>query len=217
MAAEDKIICLDLDGTLVNSQEAHAQSFNLAFQKNNLPIKPIDFVISKFGPPAEGVIKAIFPKISDRKLRQVIKDKRRLFVEKAASLTKEIPGVKEALEELRQDFTLVLVSNATKEEIEVTIKAAGIKKGLFAAILGYPEMHAKPDPDIIDLVEEKVDGRVEYFVGDTTNDIQTGNMAEIKTIAVLTGVHDVKTLGAEDPTIIIESVALLPEYFRGDL
>lgn len=215
--ASDKVMCLDLDGTLVNSQEAHAQSFNLAFQKNNLPMKPIANIIEKFGPPAEGVVKAMFPKVSDRKLQQIVKDKRRLFIERTAGLTKEIPGVKEALEQLKEDFLLVLVSNATQEEIEVTLKAAGIKRGLFSAILGYPLMHKKPDPDIIDLVEEKAGGKVEYFVGDTIYDIQTGNMAEVKTIAVLTGVHDVKMLGAENPTIILESFALIPDYFKGEL
>ena len=93
----------------------------------------------------------------------------------------------------------------------------GIKQKLFSAILGYGEIHAKPDPDIIDMVEEKADGEVIWLVGDTTFDINLGNAAEIRTIAVLTGVHDVKTLGTAKPTITIQSVALLPEYFSGEL
>lgn len=212
-----KIICFDLDGTLVNSQEAHAQSFNLAFQKNNLPIKPVDFIISKFGPPAEAIIKEIFPNISSRKLEAVVNDKRKIFIEKTVNLTKPIPGVVEALEELSIDFKLAVISNSIHTEITAILKAVGIKQKLFSAILGFGEIHAKPDPDIIEIVEEKSDGRVMWLVGDTTFDIILGNKAEVRTIAVLTGVHDVKTLGTAKPTITIESVALLPEYFAGEL
>jgi phosphoglycolate phosphatase-like HAD superfamily hydrolase len=66
-------------------------------------------------------------------------------------------------------------------------------------------------------VEEVANGKVIWLVGDTTFDIILGNKAEVRTIAVLTGVHDVKTLGTAKPTMTIESVALLPEYFAGEL
>ena len=213
----DKIICFDLDGTLVNSQEAHAQSFNLAFQKNNLPIKPIEFIIAKFGPTAEVIVKEIFPSISSRKLEAVVSDKRKIFNESAYKLTKPIPGVVEALEVLSKDFKLALISNSIHKEISVILKAVGIKQSLFSVILGFGEIHAKPDPDIIETVEEKSKGKVEWLVGDTTFDIELGNKAEVRTIAVLTGVHDIKTLGTAKPTITIESVALLPDYFSGEL
>jgi phosphoglycolate phosphatase len=212
-----KIICFDLDGTLVNSQEAHAVSFNLAFEKNNLPKKPLDFIISKFGPTAEVIVKEIFPDISSRKLEAVVADKRKIFLEQTVKLTKPIPGVIEALELLSENFKLAVISNSIHAEIIAILKAAGIKQSLFSAILGYGEIHPKPDPDIIQTVEEKADGAVIWLVGDTTFDINLGNNAEIRTIAVLTGVHDVKTLGTAKPTITIESVALLPEYFSGEL
>ena len=213
----DEIICFDLDGTLVNSQEAHAVSFNLAFEKNNLPAKPLNFIISKFGPIADVIVKEIFPDISSRKLDAVVNDKRNIFNESAYKLTKPIPGVVEALETLSKDFKLALISNSIHSEISVILRAVGIKQKLFSAILGYGEIHAKPDPDIIQKVEEIANGKVEWLVGDTTFDIELGNKAEIRTIAVLTGVHDVKTLGTAKPTMTIESVALLPDYFSGEL
>lgn len=219
MAIEEtaKIICFDLDGTLVNTQEAHAQSFNLAFEKNNLPKKPLDFIISKFGPTADVIVKEIFPNISSRKLEAVVADKRKIFNESCYKLSKPIPGVAEALEELQKSFKLVVISNSIHAEITAILKATGIKQKTFAAILGYGEIHAKPDPDIIEIVEEKADGKVEWLVGDTTFDIELGNKAEVRTIAVLTGVHDSKTLGTAKPTLTIESIALLPDYFSGEL
>ncbi len=212
-----KIICFDLDGTLVNSQEAHAQSFNLAFEKNNLPTKPIDFIISKFGPTADKIVEEIFPSISSRKLESVVKDKRKIFQDKTVKLVRPIPGVAEALENLKENFKLVVISNSIHAEIIAILQAAGLKQSMFSAILGHGDIHSKPDPDIIDMVEEKADGEVIWLVGDTTYDIELGNNAQIRTIAVLTGVHDVKKLGTAKPTITIESVALLPDYFSGEL
>jgi phosphoglycolate phosphatase len=216
-AGFEEIICFDLDGTLVNSQEAHAQSFNLAFEKNNLPTWPIDLIISKFGPTAEEIVKEIFPKISSRKLAAVVEDKRKIFNESCYKLTREIPGIAEALEELSKNFKLAVISNSIHSEIIAILKTVGIKQSLFSAILGYGEIHAKPDPDIMEKVEEIANGKVIWMVGDTTFDINLGKNAEIKTIAVLTGVHDVATLGTAKPTVTIESVALLPEYFEGEL
>jgi HAD superfamily hydrolase (TIGR01549 family) len=212
-----RILAFDLDGTLVDSQLAHARSFNMAFKKHGLEEQPDNFVVSKFGPTAEVVVRSIFPELHTDRVSQIAKDKRDFFIRDTYKLAKPIEGVLEALKELKKNFKLALVSNATHAEIEAMMRATGIRKSWFAAIFGHGEIHAKPDADIIDAVEQKAKGRVEYFIGDTIFDIRTGNNGEVKTIAVLTGVHDLKTLGKEDPTIIIESVALLPSYFKDEL
>lgn len=212
-----KIICFDLDGTLINSNEAHAVSFNLAFEKNNLPQVKLESIISKFGPPAEKIVKRLFPDISDRKLKQVVIDKRNFLIQKTGRLAKPFPGINEALKDLSEKFKLVIYTHSTKEEIEVMLNAAKLDKTLFFKILDAHDIHEKPDPDIIDAVEEKANGKVEWIVGDTTYDIKTGNNAGVRTIAVLTGVHTLEVLNKEKPTMVLESVALLPEYFKGEL
>jgi HAD superfamily hydrolase (TIGR01549 family) len=218
MAKErNRIICFDLDGTLINSNEAHAVSFNLAFEKNNLPQVKLENIISTFGPPAEVIIKILFPNITDRKLKQVVADKRKFLVETTWKLTKPLPGVAEAIKKLCKKFKLVIYTHSVMDEITVMMRAAKLDKNLFFKILDSNDIHKKPDPDIIDAVEEKANGKVEWIVGDTTYDIKTGNNADVQTIAVLTGVHSAGILQKEKPTIILQSVAMLPEYFEGEL
>ena len=75
----------------------------------------------------------------------------------------------------------------------------------------------KPSPEIVRKVEEKLEARVEYFIGDTIYDIETGKAAKVKTVAVLSGAGKIKELAEKNPTMIIESIAILPDILEGRL
>lgn len=216
MAAKT-VICFDLDGTLIDSSEAHVRAYNFAFQKNNIPTKTYSEIISKFGQTAEQIILQFFPGLSEKKLQYVLKDKIEFFTENTFKLVKPLEGVADALKKLKETHILALISNATREEMLLALKQVKISPKLFAAILGKGEMEPKPSPDAIKKIEKKTGSRVEYVIGDTVYDVKTGKNAGKKTIAVLTGVNNIKTLGAENPTMIIKSVAVLPEMLEGEL
>ncbi len=216
MAAKT-VICLDLDGTLVDSSEAHVRSYNFAFHKNNLPSKTYNEIISRFGQTAEHIIQQLFPRLPENKIPAIVTDKIEFFVNSTFKLVKPLPGVSNALKKLKEKYTLALVSNATQPEIAHALKQAKISPRIFAVILGKEKMSPKPSPDAIKKIESAVKSRVEFVVGDTVYDIKMGKNAGKKTIAVLTGANDLRTLGAEKPTMIIKSAAILPQILEGDL
>ena len=207
-ARPKKIICTDLDGTILESRRAHAAAFKLAAQKNNLPFRGSDEIVSLFGPPAEVIVKKLYPKISKRKLEQTVKDKNDFLLKKTGNLAKPIDDVVGALKELRKHYQIALISNSRHDEIVVLLKAAKISPRLFDIILGYGETAPKPSKEIVKNIEKIAKGRVEFFIGDTIYDIKTGKAAGVKTVAVLSGIHDVKQLGDEDPTMLIENIAV---------
>jgi len=211
------VICFDLDGTLADTLEAHFRSFNFAFQKNNLPARSYPEIISKFGQPSEKIIMALFPKLSDRKLPEVARDKIDFFTSSTFRLTKSIEGVAESLKKLREKYAIALASNSTHKEILLILKEAKIPAKIFDVIIGNGEFEPKPSPDAIKKVAKKSGARVEFIVGDTIYDVKAGKAAGVKTIAVLSGAGDIKALGSEEPTMIIKSVAVLPEILEGDL
>lgn len=216
MAAKT-VICFDLDGTLVDSSEAHVRAYNFAFQKHNLPSKSYDDIISKFGQTAEQIILQLFPQLPEKKLPFVVNDKIGFFTGSTFRLVKPFPGISDALKKLQEKYALALVSNSIQEEILLALKQAKIPAKLFSVILGKGKMEPKPSPDAIKKIEHKTGSRVEFVVGDTTYDIKMGKNAGKKTVAVLTGANDIKTLNAENPTMIIKSVAILPAILEGDL
>ncbi len=218
MAKEKTIICFDMDGTLFTSNEAQVASFNKAFEKNNLEVQTSRDLIAKFGMPSITIIREFFPNIPERKIQKVAKDKTNFMARETYALIKPIPGTREALEELKEKYYVAVISNSTHEEIILTLKQAGLSARFFDAIACAQEVeHGKPAPDEIFKVEKKLKAKAEYMVGDTIYDMQAGKAAGIKTVAVLTGVHDIVKLGEENPTLIVESVAVLPDVLSGRL
>ena len=215
---EKTILCFDLDGTLADSTQAYVEAFKLAFDRNNLPPRGSDEIKKWFGLPALQIIKNLYPRISDRKLPTVAKHKTEFFLEKTFKLVKPITGVSEAIEELKKNYFLAVVSNSSKDEIVSVLRQAGIPPRTFdAAVAASDVAYGKPDGDEIFKVQEKLKAKCEYVIGDTTYDVVAGKAAGRKTVAVLSGIHNLEQLGAENPTIIIKSVALLPDLLFGRL
>ncbi|MEM4714347.1 MAG: HAD family hydrolase [Candidatus Nanoarchaeia archaeon] len=213
----NKIICFDLDGVLVDSNKAHAASFNIAFKQNKLPELPEEKIIEKFGPPAEKIVKAIFPDLDENKIKKIVEAKREALIKRTYKIAKPLAHVKKALTSLKEKFKLVIYSHSTEEEIIALLKAAKLDKNLFDAIFDKNKIHEKPDIDILSTIENYVQGKIEWVVGDTTYDILIGKNGEVKTIAVLTGVHSLEKLRSANPTVILQSVALMPLYLSEEL
>lgn len=218
MAAEKTIICFDMDGTLFASNEAQVAAFNKSFVRNNLPVQSARELVKKFGRPSLQIIREFFPRVPERKIQKINKDKTNFMAKETYKLIKPIAGVREALEELKEKYHIAIISNASHDEIINLLKQAGLSARMFDAIACALEVqHGKPAPDEIFKVEKKLKAKAEWMVGDTVYDIQAGKAAGIKTVAVLSGVHTVDVLGEENPTLIIESVAVLPDVLFGRL
>ncbi len=208
-----KIICFDLDGTIINSIEAQVLSYKLVFEKYKLAKKTRKKIISLFGKTADEVVKGCFPELSDKKVKKIVKDFYKILSTKTPIMTKKIKNVVPALRKLKKDYNLALISNNPTTKIKTMLTQTKVPAELFDIILGDDEIkNPKPAPDAILRIEELAKGKVEFMVGDTIFDVKAGNAAKVKTIAVLSGVDKFDELYKEHPTVILSSVALIPEY-----
>ena len=206
------IIVFDVDGVLVDSLEAHAESYNLAFKKNRLRVFPLDKIWKLFSAPREKIIKKLIPNISDRKLKVVAEDKGKFFIEETFKMVKPIPRVDESLFELKKKYKLAIASNAQHSAIIQTLGRGRVNARMFDVILGANDIkNPKPDPEAIKKIEKTLGDKVEYVVGDHAVDIELAGNAGARGIGVLTGISNINELQKADPYIILRNVSLLPE------
>ena len=205
------ILIFDLDGTLINSKKAHAEAYNLAFEKNRLERLPVDKIIPVFGIPVEDIIKKLYPNISSRRLPDCAKDQREIVIKKCLHLVRPIMDVAETLEVLAHKYVLSIVSTNKHENIIKLAKAGGIDPKMFRIIIGEDEVkRPKPAPDGILEVRKLITAPIGYFIGDTIYDLRAAKAAGIRSIGVLSGIGKFKQLWAEKPAHVISSVAELP-------
>jgi len=211
-----KIICADMDRTLVKSDYLHAKAFNLAFEKNNLKTFPYKKLYSEFsGKAVEEIIDSLFPKIL-KQLKQKLKRDHKYFVTaKTSKYAKAYKGVKKALKKLKKNYDIIVISNCSHKEILQILKGAGIERSMFRKAIGEDEVkNPKPNPEAIYKARKLMHHKPFVMIGDSTVDIIAGKRAGIPVIAVLTGRHKRKELEKYKPKYIVRSFAKVPKALK---
>ena len=207
-----QVICLDLDGTLISTELCHVKAFQDAFTKNGYPSKSNKEIMAKFGIPAQKIISGFFPKASKKEVEKISADKVQFVINDTYRYAKQIPGVVEALRELKGSFRLAVITNSNSEEAKLLLSTLKLPSDFFDDVVSADQVEKpKPDADEILKVQRDLKSKVLYVVGDSVYDIKAGKAAGAKTIAVLSGQHSSKQLFSAKPTNILKSVADLPD------
>ena len=203
-----KLICLDLDETLIRSNKVHIIAFNKAFKKNNIKQFSYKKIESELiGKKSDEILKDLYPNLEEKKFKKVLKDRTNFVIKETHKYSRQIDSSALVLKKLKENYKLALLSNCSHKEIEVLLKSAKINKNLFDVIIGKDEVKmAKPYPDEIFKAEQILKIKAEYIVGDSIYDIRAGKKAKIKTIAVLTGNDKIENIKKEKPYKIIKSI-----------
>lgn len=202
-----KLLCFDLDGTILDSTESYLIALNECFRKNKLGFVSSEELKTLYGENVENIIKHFFPDISSRKLESCVLDFEDL-IEKHFDKVKVFDGVESTLKKLKLKYKLAIVSNNDKHRIIEMLESSGLGFEHFDIIIGADSVKqkTKPHPDEIFKAEKIANEKAEYIIGDSIYDIRAGKKANIKTIAVLSGYNSIKKLWAENPTIIISNI-----------
>jgi len=210
-----KLICFDLDNTLVYSDKSHVSAYNYALKKNNLKIKKPEFLESLFGMPHHKIIQIIAPNLKNKEIHKLMKEHRDYLSKETYKYCKAIPGVIKTLKTLKKYYDLAVVSNASNKTVLALLKGAKIDKKLFKFIIGADQVkHSKPYPDEIFKAQKLEHRKAWLIIGDSIYDIIAGKKANIKTIAVLTGHYHELLLRKQNPDYIIKSVSELPKVLK---
>ena len=183
-------VLLDIDGTLLDSNDAHAASFTRAFAEHGLDI-PFDHVRPLVGMGSDKLIPSLTGFEHDtREGKAIVERKKGIFEERYLSELKPTPGARALLTRLlADDLTLVVATSAGGDEMNGLLRQAGIEDLIHDATSSGDVANSKPDPDVIGaaIKKSKLKAGELVMLGDTPYDIEAARKAGVATIALRCG------------------------------
>jgi len=184
-------VVFDIDGTLVDSVDLHAEAWRIAFKKFG---KTIGFaeVRRQIGKGADQLLPVFFSPKELAEFGQELEEYRsELYKNEYLPGIKAFPKVRELFERIRQDGKrIALASSAKGDELNTYKKVTRIDDLIQAETSSDDAEKSKPHPDIFDaaLAELGDVARSQVVVvGDTPYDAQAAAKANLRTMGLLCG------------------------------
>ena len=206
----------DIDGTLLDSVGVYFEIVRTVLDRLDFPQVPVDEIreAAKDGGfewarvlPQSALLRQ--PGLRSQ-IQSVVEEVYRPLFEIGA---RPMPGFKTVVENLAAaGIKLGIVTSTSRDQVGFKLKKLKQHNilGYFEAIVTTTDVaRKKPAPDPMAECCRQLDVKLENSVciGDSRSDIQSGRSAGMKTIAVLSGFDDLRTLSREFPDAVIDSVA----------
>ena len=183
-------VILDVDGTLVDSNDAHARAWVDAFVEHGVAV-PFEKVRRAIGMGGDKLMPAVAGIEEDSPLGERIGERRgAIFRDTFLPRIQPFPRVRELLERfLAEGFALAVASSAKEDELKALLEIAGVDDLLHATTSSDDADRSKPDPDIVAAAIDRVkaDRARTAMLGDTPYDSEAARRAGIAFVGVECG------------------------------
>lgn len=183
-------VIFDVDGTLIDSNDLHAESWQRAFKHFGYDFS-YDELRGQIGKGGDNYVPHFLsPEDYERVGKQVDEYKTELFKREYASHIKPFPKVRELFERIRDEGLRIALATSSKgDELEQYTKLLNIDDLLEHETSKDDAEHSKPHPDVFAAALEKLDlqARDAIAVGDTPYDAQASTKIGLRIIGVLCG------------------------------
>ena len=181
----------DIDGTLVDSNELHVDSWDRAFRKFGKQF-PREALRAQIGKGSDQYLPEFLTKKEIADFGKELDEYRsELFRKEYLPRVRPFPKVRELFQRIRDDHKrIVLATSGKKADTEYYIKLLKIENLIEGYTSGDDADNSKPAPDIFAASLKKLGGispADAVTVGDTRFDIEAARKAGLTTIAFLCG------------------------------
>lgn len=199
-----KAVLLDVDGTLVKSNDAHAQAWSYAFSVYGYDVAP-ERVRQCIGMGGDRILRQVDEKLTeDRDPGAAISELRRqVFLRDYVGGLTPTNGARALLVRLGEEKLLrVAATSAKEEELAGLLNAAGVVEQIDLATTSDEVEKSKPDPEIIQktLSKARCTPQEAVVLGDTPYDITAARNAGVPIVALTCGGWDAADLIGADAT-----------------
>ncbi|HSK10610.1 MAG TPA: HAD family hydrolase [Vicinamibacterales bacterium] len=192
MKRPDRIcgVILDVDGTLVDSNDAHARAWETAFRDHGYDI-PFARIRPLIGMGGDKLLPQLANLEPDSISGRLVSDQRRvLFLDQHLPLLRPQRGARQLVERLLERGVKVAVaSSASADELQRLLRVAAVDDLVEEVISKSDAGASKPDPDTVALALARIGCPADQviMVGDTPYDIEAAQRVGVATIAVRCG------------------------------
>lgn len=188
-----RAVILDVDGTLVDSNAAHADSWADVFRAFGYAVTA-DQVRPLIGMGSDKLIPQAVGVARESPLGEAMNARRKqVFQERYLPTLKPLPGARRLLERMRAaGLGLVVATSAEAEELRSLLEVAGVADLIQATTDAKAVSRSKPDPDLVEqaLAHAGVSPDEALMLGDTPYDLQAAAKAGVRMIGVRSGGWD---------------------------
>jgi HAD superfamily hydrolase (TIGR01549 family) len=187
-----KAIIFDIDGTLLDSVDLHAQAWQEAFRHFGHDI-PFDEIRSQIGKGGDQLLPVFLSEAEIKERGKEIEEYRSdLFKRKYLPDVKPFPCVRELFLKIKSKGQQVaLASSARGDELEHYEKIAHIEDLVEVKTSSADAKRSKPHPDIFEAALERLGDSLKredvVVVGDSPHDAEAAKRAGLRTVGVRCG------------------------------
>jgi HAD superfamily hydrolase (TIGR01509 family) len=195
--AQLRAVILDVDGTLVDSNDAHAGAWVEAFSEAGCQVdyEQVRRLIGKGGDKLMPEVSGIEKQSEEGK--RISARRSAIFQQRYLPAVRAFPRTRELLERIRASgLRLVVASSAAGDELGPLLEAAGAADLVAEQTSSSDADSSKPDPDIVQAALDKAGLRPDecLMLGDTPYDVEAAGKAGVGVVALRCGGWDDKAL-----------------------
>jgi phosphoglycolate phosphatase-like HAD superfamily hydrolase len=183
-------VIFDIDGTLIDSNGAHAQSWVETLAEAGYEV-PFDVIWPMIGMGGDKLLpSAIGIELDSPFGKRLGKRRWEIFREKYLPALRPAPGARDLVERMKRDgLKLVVASSAGGNELDQLMEVAGVGHLMDATTSSSDAKESKPDPDIVQAAVRSTRMKPEHLImlGDTPYDVQAAIGAHVNLVALLCG------------------------------
>ena len=190
-------VLLDVDGTLVDSNDAHARAWVEILRQHGFPVElaHVRRLIGKGGDKIVPELTGLAPE-SARAVK-IGRERAQLFKEEYLPRIRPFPRVRALLLRMRHEgLRIVVASSAKAEELDPLLALTEAAALIENRASSDDADRSKPDPDIVAaaLRAAQRDARDAIMLGDTPYDVAAATSAGVRIIALRCGGFDAASL-----------------------
>ena len=188
--ADVSAVIFDVDGTLIDSNAAHAETWARALSEHGFASTPAR-IRPLVGMGSDKLLPMVGLEEASAQARAVAHRKKELFAERLPRL-QPTPGARALVAYFRdQQKEIVIATSAGDDEMDALLQQAGVSDLIPKRTSSDDADRSKPDPDIVVAALHRTGASRDHtvMIGDTPYDVEAARRAGIWAVALRCGGH----------------------------